>query len=71
MRLFFERATQFRTAHELIVYALPFAGLVLGWFYERFGQPIKAGNNLVIDTIHDEQLLDAAKRVGQHLADRG
>ena len=49
-----ERATEFRTGHEVIVYMLPVAGLVIGWIYERFGQSIKAGNNLVIDTIHDE-----------------
>ena len=49
-----DRATTFRTGHEVIVYTLPIAGLALGWFYERFGKPIKAGNNLVIDTIHDE-----------------
>jgi H+/Cl- antiporter ClcA len=49
-----ERATEFRTGHEAIVYTLPVAGLVIGWIYERFGQSIKAGNNLVIDTIHDE-----------------
>jgi H+/Cl- antiporter ClcA len=49
-----DRATRWRTAHEAIVYALPIAGLVVGWVYERFGPPIKAGNNLVIDTIHDE-----------------
>jgi H+/Cl- antiporter ClcA len=49
-----ERATAFRERHEVIVYTLPLAGLVIGWLYERFGQPIKAGNNLVIDTIHDE-----------------
>ena len=49
-----ERATAFRNAHELIVYALPVAGLVIGAIYERFGRCIKAGNNLVIDTIHDE-----------------
>lgn len=47
-------ATRFRTAHEAIVYALPLAGLVLGWAYARFGASIQAGNNLVIDTIHDE-----------------
>ena len=47
-------ATNFRTSHELLVYALPLAGLCLGWVYERFGEPIKAGNNLIIDTIHDE-----------------
>jgi H+/Cl- antiporter ClcA len=49
-----EWVTQFRTHHETVVYTLPLAGLAIGWIYERFGQPIKAGNNLVIDTIHDE-----------------
>jgi H+/Cl- antiporter ClcA len=49
-----EQATAFRTGHELIVYTLPIAGLAIGLVYERFGESIKAGNNLVIDTIHDE-----------------
>ena len=49
-----ERATRFRTSHESVVYTLPLAGLAIGWLYERFGQPIKGGNNLVIDTIHDD-----------------
>lgn len=49
-----ELATDYRTGHEGIVYTLPIAGLVIGWIYERFGQSIKGGNNLVIDTMHDE-----------------
>ncbi len=49
-----DEATAFRTAHENIVFALPLAGLGLGLVYERLGQPIKAGTNLVIDTIHDD-----------------
>jgi H+/Cl- antiporter ClcA len=49
-----QRATDLRVAHEVIVYALPVAGLAVGWVYERFGAPIKAGNDLVIDTIHDD-----------------
>jgi H+/Cl- antiporter ClcA len=48
-----DRAGRFRQAHELIVYSLPLAGLAIGWLYERWGKPIKGGNNLVIDTIHD------------------
>ncbi len=48
-----DRATALRTSHMELVYALPLAGLVLGAVYERLGQPIKGGNNLVIDTIHD------------------
>jgi H+/Cl- antiporter ClcA len=49
-----EEATTFRGHHEVIIYTLPVAGLVIGAIYERFGQSIKGGNNLVIDTIHDE-----------------
>lgn len=48
-----ELATSFRVAHESIVYALPAAGLVIGLVYERWGKPIKGGNNLIIDTIHE------------------
>lgn len=49
-----DEATRFRAGHELIIYLLPVAGLAIGLFYERFGDPIRGGNNLVIDTIHDE-----------------
>jgi H+/Cl- antiporter ClcA len=49
-----ELATRFREAHEAITFALPIAGLVLGTLYERYGHAIRAGNNLVIDTIHDD-----------------
>ena len=45
--------TAIRTAHETIVFALPVAGLVIGTLYAKFGASIKAGTNLVIDTIHD------------------
>jgi H+/Cl- antiporter ClcA len=48
-----DAATSFRGRHEVIIYTLPLAGLVLGWLYERYGQPIRGGNNLVIDTLHD------------------
>lgn len=48
-----ESATSFREQHAQLVYALPIAGLVIGWLYERWGQTIKAGSNLIIDTIHD------------------
>lgn len=52
--LLLERATKFREAHEILVYSLPIAGLVIGFLYERWGKSIKGGNNLVIDTIHDD-----------------
>jgi len=49
-----ERVTTFRLEHERVVFALPLAGLGIGWTYERFGHSIKAGNSLIIDTIHDD-----------------
>lgn len=49
-----QRATDYRNAHELLVYGLPIAGLIVGWIYERFGRSIAGGANLIIDTIHDE-----------------
>lgn len=49
-----EHATALRVAHPQMVFALPVAGLAMGWLYERFGQSIQAGNNLIIDTIHDD-----------------
>lgn len=51
--LLLDRATTFREAHEVIIYTLPAAGLALGLVYERWGKPIKGGNNLIIDTIHE------------------
>lgn len=47
-------ATRFREAHPALVFTLPLAGLVIGWVYERFGRGVRAGNNLIIDTIHDD-----------------
>jgi H+/Cl- antiporter ClcA len=47
-------ATVLREQHRAIVYTLPLAGVIIGLVYERWGQTIKGGNNLVIDTIHDE-----------------
>lgn len=49
-----ERVTHFRMAHEQIVYTLPLAGVAIGWAYDRWGKSIKGGNNLVIDTFHEE-----------------
>lgn len=46
-------ATDFRTNNEVIVWALPLAGVALGFVLERWGGPVRGGNNLVIDTAHD------------------
>jgi H+/Cl- antiporter ClcA len=49
-----EYVTRVRSGHEVIVYTLPVAGLVIGALYDRFGKPIKGGNNLIIDTVHED-----------------
>lgn len=46
-------ATQARGQRPWIVYALPVAGLVIGGIYERYGQPIRGGNNLVVHTLRE------------------
>ena len=49
-----EQVTRFRLEHEVIVYTLPVAGLVIGALYEQLGASIKGGYNLVLDTLHTD-----------------
>ena len=48
-----DAATTYRTSHEAIVFALPFAGLAMGLLLQKWGGYVRRGNNLVIDTVHD------------------
>ncbi|WP_261511451.1 voltage-gated chloride channel family protein [Chryseobacterium paludis] len=48
-----EWATDFRENHIWIIAFLPVAGFLIGLLYHYFGQNVEAGNNLLIDTIHD------------------
>ncbi|MET3129874.1 H+/Cl- antiporter ClcA [Oxalobacteraceae bacterium GrIS 1.11] len=48
-----EAATAWREAHGAIIWLLPLAGFVVGWVYLRVGREVEAGNNLIIDEIHD------------------
>ena len=50
-----EWATATRIAHRDLILLLPLAGFLVGWLYLRFGQQVEAGNNLLIDEIHDPQ----------------
>lgn len=45
--------TGWREAHAWVIWGLPAAGFVVAWTYLRFGQSVEAGNNLLIDEIHD------------------
>ena len=48
-------ATQTREANRWLIWCLPVAGFCVGWLYLKFGQHVEAGNNLLIDEIHDPQ----------------
>ncbi len=50
-----DRATGVRVDHPWLVFTLPVAGLAIGWLYERHGMAVLAGNNLVIDTLHEDR----------------
>ncbi|UQB68655.1 voltage-gated chloride channel family protein [Epilithonimonas zeae] len=45
--------TNFREAHIWIIALLPLAGLFVGLMYHKIGKSVEAGNNLLIDTIHN------------------
>lgn len=46
-------ATTTREAQPWLIALLPLAGFIVGWAYDRVGKPVEAGNNLLIDEIHD------------------
>ena len=48
--------TRVRFAHSWLLYLLPLGGLLVGWVYHRFGKSAAAGNNLLIDEIHQPGL---------------
>src|ERR1700750_820336 len=48
-----EWATQFRESHIWLIALLPVAGFLIGLLYHYYGKDVEAGNNLLIDNIHD------------------
>jgi H+/Cl- antiporter ClcA len=48
-----DAVTAWREAHPWIIWLLPLAGFAVGWIYLRLGRSVEAGNNLLIDEIHD------------------
>jgi len=46
-------ATRTREAHRWLILGLPLAGFAVGWLYLKWGRSVDAGNNLLIDEIHD------------------
>lgn len=50
-----EIATRVRESHLWLVALLPISGFFVGWLYHRFGRSVEAGNNLLLEEIHDPQ----------------
>lgn len=46
-------ATRLRVEHPWLLWGLPAAGAAIGWLYARYGSAVEAGNNLVVDEIHE------------------
>lgn len=45
--------TDLRLAHTGIIWFLPLGGFLVGFIYHAYGKDVSAGNNLIIDEIHD------------------
>jgi H+/Cl- antiporter ClcA len=48
-----ESATRTRLGSPWLLWLLPFAGVVVGLAYHRWGKSSEAGNNLIVDEIHE------------------
>lgn len=46
-------ATDFRENHIWMIALLPLAGFLIGLLYHYYGKDVEAGNNLLLDRIHD------------------
>lgn len=46
-------ATEFREKHTWLIAFLPLAGLAVGMLYYYYGKDVEAGNNLLLETIHE------------------
>lgn len=46
-------ATDFRKSHSWVIAFLPVAGFLVGALYHYFGKDVEAGNNLLLENIHE------------------
>lgn len=46
-------ATNWRESHVWIIAFLPLGGFFSGWLYHRYGKTVEAGNNLLLEEIHN------------------
>jgi H+/Cl- antiporter ClcA len=54
-------STDIRESHRWIIGLLPLAGLIVGFLYLRYGKSVEAGNNLLLEEIHNPQAVIPAR----------
>lgn len=54
-------STDIRESHRWIIALLPLAGLVVGFLYLKYGKSVEAGNNLLLEEIHNPQAVIPAR----------
>jgi H+/Cl- antiporter ClcA len=47
-----DRVTELQWSFPWLLFLLPVAGILTGWIYQRWGRESEAGNNLIIEQIH-------------------
>ena len=48
-----DTATRARFDHPRLLFLLPLGGGAVGWLYHRLGKSVEAGNNLIVEQIHE------------------
>ena len=48
-----DAATQARFDHPWLLYGLPIGGAAVAWLYHHAGRTVEAGNNLIVEQIHE------------------
>ncbi|WP_395396770.1 voltage-gated chloride channel family protein [Novosphingobium sp. BL-8A] len=48
-----DAATRARFDHPSLLYFLPVGGATIAWLYDRVGRSVEAGNNLIVEQIHE------------------
>lgn len=51
-----QKVTSFREAHLWILLFLPLAGVAIAYWYQRYGEAAKQGNNLLLKSYYDPQV---------------
>jgi len=48
-----DAATRVRFNYPWLLYLLPLAGILVGWLYHAYGKSVEAGNDLILEQIHE------------------